>query len=79
MSDRGMVLEYRNNAPTMSDEEVAEWERQIREGVRFGGRARTGAAHGTSNRYQHYGCRCGECRTAWRVYNAHRRAQKAVA
>jgi hypothetical protein len=29
--------------------------------------------HGTVNRYNNFGCRCPECREAWRVYRLERR------
>lgn len=34
--------------------------------------------HGTANAYQNYGCRCDECREAWRSYCAERRARVAA-
>ena len=35
--------------------------------------------HGSCSTYVNHRCSCEECRAAWRVYNANRRAQRAAA
>jgi hypothetical protein len=35
-------------------------------------------AHGSANGYTSWGCRCGKCRDAWRVYSAARKAYLAT-
>lgn len=34
--------------------------------------------HGAASTYQNYGCRCADCREAWRAYSAKRRAKAAA-
>ncbi len=47
--------------PTMSPEEVAEWEKRLRDGRLFA--TITERRHGIRTMYI-YGCRCGACRAA---------------
>lgn len=47
--------------------------RRMRDGYRA--RVRDGlptgdSRHGTTNGYLNYGCRCDECKAAWRAYNS---------
>lgn len=64
---------FKNNAPTMTPQEIALWEQRLTSG-RLLNEVKP-FVHGTRNAYKRGKCRCEPCRAAMRAYEAKYRAE----
>ena len=67
------MTSYKNNAPTMTPDEIAFWEQRVEEGRLVTDLSSNNLTHGTNSTYT-AGCRCESCTEAQREYHRARRA-----